>query len=609
VIVTCERCATQFRLDDTKVPPQGVRVRCSRCKHAFFVEAPGGAEGERVHSVVEEAVAGKPRSAPEVTQDLCVSAERGAGSAEPALDAGDGASGSDWEFSDDIPGSSVLDEEKPEPLHGLAAAREAVDDLLGPAPGESGAAAQGPERPPEKVVGPSDEADAVVDQLLAGAVGQDAEEDLELDLAPEAAPGSFSGGDLLAAQPGAPDWAAEASAGEPDWAAEAPAGESEGAEDTSVGESDGAEEASASEPAQGEELDSPDAWDFFAGGGAEGAGSADSGRVAVGSVRPVPASALEDGGGESAQAEQASSQRDTAPPVELAAGASAGSARLRRVANGAGWAVTAALCLVVLYGGLAARSPERGAVVDSQRLAGIEAASVEGRWLENAATGPIYVVEGDLRRSTPAGGPLGAQLEVQLLDAAGAAIGAAAAAVGPAIPVGRLHEQDPRSLMEAQERAAPQLARARLAPGQRLPFHAVFAELPSEAKGFRMQVHSVPAALEMAEPDPEADSDVSEAGSVGLEASSSVPEAGSAGLEASSSVPEAGSVSLETDSSVSEAGSVSLETDSSVSEAGSVGLEASSSVPEAGSVSLETDSSVSEAGSVSLENGSLFPDE
>ena len=94
--------------------------------------------------------------------------------------------------------------------------------------------------------------------------------------------------------------------------------------------------------------------------------------------------------------------------------------------------------------------------------------------------------------------------------------------MGPAIPVGWLHEQDPRSLVEAQERAAPQLARARLAPGQRFPFHAVFAELPPEAKGFRLQVHSVPAALEVAE-HPEADSTVPGAGSVGPENGSLFP--------------------------------------------------------------------------------------
>ena len=43
MIVTCEQCATQFHLDDAKVPPGGVRVRCSRCKHAFFIEPAGEA--------------------------------------------------------------------------------------------------------------------------------------------------------------------------------------------------------------------------------------------------------------------------------------------------------------------------------------------------------------------------------------------------------------------------------------------------------------------------------------------------------------------------------------------------------------------------------------
>lgn len=46
MIVTCERCATQFQLDDSRIPATGVRVRCSRCKHAFQVQLPqpGGPE-------------------------------------------------------------------------------------------------------------------------------------------------------------------------------------------------------------------------------------------------------------------------------------------------------------------------------------------------------------------------------------------------------------------------------------------------------------------------------------------------------------------------------------------------------------------------------------
>jgi hypothetical protein len=226
-------------------------------------------------------------------------------------------------------------------------------------------------------------------------------------------------------------------------------------------------------------------------------------------VHSVPASTPD--------AEERASQRAPAPPVELAAEASARAAWLKPVANGAGWVVTAGLCLAVLYGTLMPRPTGLRAVAVSQRLAGIEAASLEGRWLENAVAGPIYVVQGALSRTVLSGGSLGARLEVQLLDAGGAALKAAPAAVGPAVPVGRLREQDPRSLAEAQEGAAQQLARARLAPGQRLPFHAVYAGVPPAAKGFRLRVHSVPEALDAAEPDLEADPAVPGAGSLSPE--------------------------------------------------------------------------------------------
>ena len=43
MIITCEQCSTQFQLDDSRVPAQGVRVRCSRCRHAFFAKPPAPA--------------------------------------------------------------------------------------------------------------------------------------------------------------------------------------------------------------------------------------------------------------------------------------------------------------------------------------------------------------------------------------------------------------------------------------------------------------------------------------------------------------------------------------------------------------------------------------
>jgi len=38
LIVTCQNCATRFKLDDSRVPAEGVRVRCSACEHVFQVD-------------------------------------------------------------------------------------------------------------------------------------------------------------------------------------------------------------------------------------------------------------------------------------------------------------------------------------------------------------------------------------------------------------------------------------------------------------------------------------------------------------------------------------------------------------------------------------------
>jgi predicted Zn finger-like uncharacterized protein len=40
MIVTCASCLTKFNLDDSRVSPKGAKVRCSRCKHVFYVYPP-----------------------------------------------------------------------------------------------------------------------------------------------------------------------------------------------------------------------------------------------------------------------------------------------------------------------------------------------------------------------------------------------------------------------------------------------------------------------------------------------------------------------------------------------------------------------------------------
>jgi predicted Zn finger-like uncharacterized protein len=139
LIVTCEQCTTQFQLDDAKVPPGGVRVRCSRCKHAFFIR-PSGESPElgRADSAAQDALDAEAPPPPDPTEDLSAP-EGDAGS--DFEDPDDPTNESDWEFNEAPIGGDLSGEERPAEAHDFA--REAIDDLLGSRPAPAAATAPG----------------------------------------------------------------------------------------------------------------------------------------------------------------------------------------------------------------------------------------------------------------------------------------------------------------------------------------------------------------------------------------------------------------------------------------------------------------------------------
>lgn len=108
MILTCEKCATRFRLDESRLPAKGARVRCSRCKHSFFVRAPGVSAAEAIDAVAAEAARTAQPSKPEIAWDLEDGADPGstlqrarpAAVAEPSGDLDDE---SEWRFEDEMP--------------------------------------------------------------------------------------------------------------------------------------------------------------------------------------------------------------------------------------------------------------------------------------------------------------------------------------------------------------------------------------------------------------------------------------------------------------------------------------------------------------------------
>lgn len=51
MIITCASCLTKFSLDDSRISAGGVKVRCSRCKHVFYVAPPPETKEEIIENL------------------------------------------------------------------------------------------------------------------------------------------------------------------------------------------------------------------------------------------------------------------------------------------------------------------------------------------------------------------------------------------------------------------------------------------------------------------------------------------------------------------------------------------------------------------------------
>jgi predicted Zn finger-like uncharacterized protein len=51
MIIQCDKCATKFRLDDSRITPNGVKVRCTKCDNVFIVTPPPPPEEVQVEEL------------------------------------------------------------------------------------------------------------------------------------------------------------------------------------------------------------------------------------------------------------------------------------------------------------------------------------------------------------------------------------------------------------------------------------------------------------------------------------------------------------------------------------------------------------------------------
>jgi predicted Zn finger-like uncharacterized protein len=442
LIVTCQNCDTSFQLDESRVPPKGIRVRCSRCKEAFFLPHPSASAADAVHEVAGDAATTGGTVAPNVTQDLPPTAALGQGASEEDEH--------DWEFNVDPnpPAESAAETDfaanRPEEASGLALEGEDEESSVEPEPEPE----PEPDPEPKPVVEPE-----AHDESAFGSVDDFSSLMEEDDLQ--------SAADLV-----------------DDTQADPPA-------DLPAIVSDEIPDAvQSSDAGSSDDLGDPESWDFF--GEDEAAASAGEGGAVLGRVELASRASLEAALASGDMLEQAAEWDEELYGPENT-GSGAFTRMLGLVVGTAGWLLTIGVAGMGLSSGLFASAERLVVTEQSEALGAMRAESVRGYWLETARGERLLEVQGKLINR--AGQPMQPEglLEISLLDVHGRPLAVDSVLAGTPLAESALREQGPDELDPSLHRAAAELATMSLAPGQPTDFQAVFRDPPALAARFALR--------------------------------------------------------------------------------------------------------------------------
>jgi predicted Zn finger-like uncharacterized protein len=440
VIITCERCATQFQLDEAKIPSGGARVRCSRCEFSFEVESPVRADVDRAEELAHEAIMGAASEefiqepSPGVKADEVGFAQEevpeeqaavplGEQATEPSLEDEGADLESDWEFNDDdniagARGAEALGEspsaDSEENADELFAAQGAVDDLL--AGVDAGAF-------------PLDEA---ADEPAAE--NDDAESSFELGSSED-----------LSLDPHA-------------------------VEPSNDDEASPAIEAAAEPAAVDESADDPSSWDIFDQPSDAPADEISAAQAPIG----VPAAATES---------RTHSEPRVNPAVAVATESAQGSQWKKQLGGIVGWVSVCSLLVAGLVAGITVQPETVAPGTGRWQGGGFVAGEIQGRWLENAVAGPIYVITGQLDLDSAARAAAHTGLQIQLVDDSGRALDFAPSWIGPELPTQILRESAPTAIQALQESRAGDLLASAYGGA---PFVAIVEDMPDSAARFKL---------------------------------------------------------------------------------------------------------------------------
>jgi hypothetical protein len=418
-------------------------VRCSRCKHAFFLPNPTASASQAVHAVVEEVVQGQAGRAPAAAQDLAhpKPADRGPrpGRTEPEEE-------ESWEFSQEI--RIAGDDEPDEAESGGASPRPDSFDLTGDF---------GRGFDPETFDREEPEAPRRDRPTAAHDVGS--------AVAAEREESTFGSVEDFSSMIDDEDIAIDVDTEKPSKRAKNASG--------------GARSPAIAEGPSADDLGDPESWDLVGGDDSRQAGA----RVAA-LTRPTVAKrkpALD------------LFEQGELPPIrdEAEPGIGWSATRWAAVGRFLGWGV--ALAAIALAAGLFGRAEWSRWAGSPQRLelGSLVASTSRAGWVDTSRAGLLFVVEGELYNGgTRPIAPV--PLALRLLDGAGMPIPARAIEVGLPLPDHVVRESTPEMLAAERSRAITGWTGRPLAPGETRRFVAIApAEaLPAGALRFALEAET-----------------------------------------------------------------------------------------------------------------------
>ncbi len=457
MIVTCEECSTSFQLDDSRIPASGARVRCSRCKHAFFLPGPSSSASQAIESVVAETIQGRAGRTPAPTRDLgrgSPADRSSAPHAEPEEE--------DWQFSeeirvegDDDPGDADrAHASSPDPssfdLTGDFGRGFDPDVLATPGPiAAPGGSTSG--RPSRAKGAPQASAPATkTPKAAAAAVGP---------RGPERDESSFGSIDDFSSLIDDDDSALELATDPP--MAAAPASARRAADSS-------------------DDLGDPESWDLVSGDENRHARS-----TVAALVRPPKSPAKKTAAKDSLDL---FGEVDPGPIHDLGSDAVAPPRAWAAIGRFVGWCVTAVSVAGIGGALLQSEWARRIEVPQRMEIGPLVAQTTRSGWLESSRAGFLLVFEGELRNSGSK--PLAPiPIRLALLDGTGARLAAPPLQAGRMLAESVLREARPEELARAREAAITGWNTTPIAPGEVRRFVAVVpaAELPGEARRFLLE--------------------------------------------------------------------------------------------------------------------------